>query len=102
MNLILGLLWLCTGVALLAYEWSTGRRTMTIRGTNLSAAWLLFLLAAYNLVRWWSLRSARAERRALAEQHARRQRESRSRERPEEWNPELDFTRKAPPPPNGQ
>src|SRR5262249_43929842 len=98
MNLILGLLWLGTGVALVAYEWSTGRATMRIRGTNLSASWLLFVLAAFNFVRWWGLRAARARQRAFLEEQARRERQTRSRERPAEWNPEFDFTRHDPPP----
>lgn len=104
MNLVMGIVWLAGAVALFVYEYRTGDRRSHIRGTDLSAGWLLLVLAAYNLVRWYSARSYRAEQRALFEAQAARMRQIRDRDRPPP-DPNLDFTNEAPspsPPPSEQ
>jgi hypothetical protein len=101
MNLFLAILWLLGGIVLIAYEQFTGDTRFQIRGTNISAAWLFVVLAAYNLVRWWSARSYQAERRAMQIEEARlRASHLRPREGPPpEPDPNFDFTSKPPPRP---
>ena len=65
---------------------------IVIRGTNISAGWLLLALSAYNVLRWWSARSQQATQEALRESLARHDREPRS-EPPREPDPTFDFTR---------
>ncbi len=99
MYLIMGILWLSAGIALMSWEWYTGNSRLRIRGTEISASWLLPLLALYNFVRWWTARSFRAGQRQLEIDRAARLREIRSRDRPAEYDPNLDFTKPAGPPP---
>ncbi len=97
-NLLLALFWLVLGGALLLWPLLDARAPdLTIWGTGISAGWLALLMAAYNLVRWWSVRSFQAQRRLLEEEMIRRRRESRSSP-PSEPDPTFDFTR---PPPEG-
>jgi hypothetical protein len=83
MNLGLAILWLAGGVALLAGHHSTG--------------WLMLLLSAYNLIRWWSLRSSRAEREFRLALASRRSRHFHDRPPERTIDPTFDFTRDPPP-----
>jgi hypothetical protein len=100
LNLILGFLWLAAAIALFSYELVTGQSPLRIRALNISSAWILVLLAAWNFVRWYSSRASQAEREALRLAHEARQRRTRYHERPPEPDPTFDFTDKpsAPPP----
>jgi hypothetical protein len=96
MNLIMAVVWAAVGVGMLAYEYHTGTRPLTLFGTNISAAWLALLAAAYNFVRWWAARNARAQKlellrmqQQLEEMRARRRREEQP---PREPDPTFDFT----------
>jgi hypothetical protein len=100
MNLVLAFLWLIGAVVLLAYEYFTGRVWLRILGTNLSASWLLIVLALYNFARWWGTRSYRKQQQALRIADAARERELRRREQPAPYDPTFDFTAQAPPPAN--
>ncbi len=105
MNLFLAILWLLGGLVLVAYEQFTGDTKFHIRGTNISLSWLCLVLAAYNLVRWWGVRSYRAQRRALEIEEARhRASHFRPREGPPPGpDPNFDFTSDPQPrPPQGQ
>jgi hypothetical protein len=103
MNLVLALLWLLGAVCLIGYELVRGKPLWTIRGTNLSASWLLVVMAFYSFARWWSVRSYRAQQRALRREDEARYRRLHPRERPEP-DPTFDFTSPAPPenPPPGR
>jgi hypothetical protein len=98
----MGIIWLVGGIGLISWELYTGKTLRLIRGTEISASWVLLLLALYNFVRWWSSRAYRAAQRELASQHAARMRQVRYRERPEQLDPNFDFSDKPPqsPPPN--
>jgi hypothetical protein len=105
MNLLLAILWLLGGIVLVAYEQFTGDTRFHIRGTSVSVSWLCLVLGAYNLVRWWSARAYRAERRALQIEEARhRAAHFRPREGPPpQPDPNFDFTTKPEPrPPHDQ
>jgi hypothetical protein len=87
---LMAVMWLVLGVAVLV----TDPPGMRIPGINISAGWAALVLAAYNAVRWWSLRSDR-RRRAAAE--IERHRRARRPVEPEaERNP--DFIFDEPPP----
>jgi hypothetical protein len=104
MNVALAILWFLGGVALIAWHSYTGEQGWRLRIGDypLSPGWLMLLLAVYNLVRWWGLRSIRAEQRAfrLALDSAHRRH---FRDRPDSEriiDPTFDFTREPPPDPN--
>jgi hypothetical protein len=99
MNLFLALLWFLGGIALLAYDRINGDVRLRISGTDLSFGWLLLVLAAYNLVRWWSLRSYRMEQQARAQQaaQARFSRAAPRERRDEPPDPNFNFTDEPPP-----
>jgi hypothetical protein len=104
MNLILALFWLALAAALFTHEALTGSSAFRIQrgGVNLSAGWLMLVLAAYNLVRWWSSRRYQQIRRAEQAAAAERERANRLRHRPEpigDPDPNFVFTDEPPPPP---
>lgn len=98
LNLILGVVWLCTAASILGYEFVNGPSGLRIRGLDVSAGWLFLLLGLYNFVRWYSSRANRAEQEALRLAHERRLRQTRYRERPIEPDPTFDFSDKPAPP----
>jgi hypothetical protein len=103
MNLFLALAWLSLAVTALAWQWFTGDRRwyFSLGNYQISYAYVMFLLVAYNLSRWWSVRSARWQRRQQEMEEALRQRQARRKTREEPPNPELNFTDAPPPaPPN--
>ena len=66
--LISALVWGTVGVALLVWRWLDPQAdNLTLRWTHLSAGWFALALAAYNLVRWWSVRALRRQDRTWAE-----------------------------------
>jgi hypothetical protein len=106
MNLFLALAWLALAITVLAWQWFTGDRRLyfSLGDYLISYAYLMFLLVAYNMSRWWRVRSARRQRRQQEIEGALRQRNSRRKPREEPPNPELNFTGEAPPaptPPDG-
>lgn len=101
MNLILGLLWLLGAVGLFAYEFATGEVKFRIRWLNVSSAWLLLLLAAYNFARWYSARSSRDQDAATDYVARARLHQAQRRERVDP-DPTFDFTDKPDPPRPGE
>jgi hypothetical protein len=100
--LILALVWLTCGVGILAYQASSGdqRLTLHLGGASFSSGWLMLVLSAYNLLRWWTRRPSPPVRGA-SPMAARRQRLRRDDE-PREPDPNFNFTvdppRDVPPP----
>jgi hypothetical protein len=107
MNLVLGILWLLGALGLFAYEAITGETPWRIRVMgNISGAWALVILAAWNFARWYSARMNRADQEAIRIVHEARLREARHHERPVVPDPTFDFTDRpaahAPRPPGEQ
>jgi hypothetical protein len=98
LSLILALAWLLGAVVLFAYEQFTGDMRFRIRGTDLSAAWLLLVLGLYNLARWWSLRRARADQQALRSEQVHRRPAPFREPRNEPPDPNFNFTDEPRPP----
>jgi hypothetical protein len=69
-RLIAALLWLVLGVVVLVTDPPQFR--FHFFGTPISSGWAALLLAAYNGVRWWGLRSDFVRRRAAEERERRR------------------------------
>src|SRR5262245_55720142 len=65
-NLIVATVWLVLGLAVLANGWRRGAPTIyfPLGNTRISLGWLALFLAAYNVLRWWSMRWSLANRRA--------------------------------------
>src|SRR5919108_2469712 len=60
-NLLMALCWFAVGCLLLTWHaLHPERRILTIGNTGISIGWFALLLAAYNLARWWSIRSSAA------------------------------------------
>lgn len=95
MNLALAVLWMAAGIGLLVYEAVTGTKRFQIFGSGISAAWFCFVLAAYNVVRWYSTIAAQKDREAMRLAEAARARRHRERPR-EDPDPNFDFTSKPP------
>jgi len=111
MNLVLGILWLLGALFLFGYEAVLGVRLWRFHLLNdVSGAWALLILAAWNFVRWYSVRMSRAETEAnrIVYQARRRQQERDLEQRPVEPDPTFDFNdrsaapAKAPRPPGEQ
>jgi hypothetical protein len=106
MNLFLALFWSLCAVVLFAYEQFIGAATFRIRvgGSSFSAAWLMLVLALYNVARWRSNRSYRAEQRAIEIARANREWERRREHRQpaEPPDPNFNFTDQPTPAPNPQ
>jgi hypothetical protein len=96
MNLVLALLWLIGGVGVMAYEAFIGPLPLRLLG-RISVAWFCYVLAAYNFVRWYSQRMARADEQAERLVEAARARQRADRPRPEP-DPNFDFTDRPDPP----
>jgi hypothetical protein len=104
MNLIFGIVWLIAGVAILVWQAVTNTPVLYVPGLGISSGYLALVLAAYNLVRWYSIRSYRRQRKEAEELWQRRQREHRAAqraERDEAPNPEFDFSNRSAPEPEG-
>jgi hypothetical protein len=99
MHLAMGIFWLVGGIGLISWEIYTGSSRLYIRGTEISASWMLPLLALYNFARWWSGRAYQASQQRIAAERATRMREVRYRERPEQPDPNFDFSDKPTAPP---
>src|SRR5262245_22256858 len=92
-KLFLALLWLFPGLAFLALDAVTGQtHALTFGSLRLPLGWVFMAFAAFNLVRWWTVRPARAERLALFERR-------RSRPRRSEPEPDSAFRFDEPPAP---
>jgi hypothetical protein len=96
-NLIFALFWLMLGIAVLIRQLVFDDPTWYLRvGDNqLSWAWLMLFLFAYNVARWWSVRISQRHRDGRPWTPARRRRVTRGtvdRAPSEPPNPEFDFT----------
>jgi hypothetical protein len=100
MNFLLALLFLIGAIGVFGYQLATGDRRFHILNTNLSGGWLLLLMAGYNLVRWWSVRSYQLNQQALRAQASRVRTRYHEREREHEPDPNFDFTNAPAPPPS--
>jgi hypothetical protein len=99
LNLFLAVFWLFLGLGLIILHWLYPQvRPGRLFGTDLSMGWIALVLSAYNLVRWWSLRSYVAQRRVEQEAFEQRRRAlEHERRRPEqEPDPNLNFTESPP------
>jgi hypothetical protein len=95
LKLFLALLWLVPGLGFLAYDGITGQVHALVLGRlRLPLAWVFLLFGAFNLLRWWAGRSARAGRSPL---HDRRLR-ARRRDAETEHEPDPTFRFEEPPP----
>jgi hypothetical protein len=95
MNLLLGIMWLLGALFLFGYEAVKGVRLWPLHLLNdVSGAWALLILAAWNFVRWYSVRMSRADAEAnrIVYQARRRQQERDLEQRPVEPDPAFDFT----------
>ncbi len=94
MNLVLGILWLLGALFLFGYEAATGIRLWHVEIlNNVSGAWALLVLAAWNFVRWYSIRMSRKDAEANRMVYeARMRQERRAEQRPAEPDPTFDFT----------
>ncbi len=60
LNLILAIVWLTSGLAVLALDYFGNGTGRTLLGTRLSLGWALLAMALYNLLRWWRLHAYQA------------------------------------------
>lgn len=75
--------WTAAGAALFVWQaWHPEDRRLTVLQTDISFGWFAFVLALYNLARWYSSRASIQARRA--DEAARLQRSRRLRNTPEE------------------
>jgi hypothetical protein len=92
LNLIACVFWLIVAAAI--FVSGDQRFVFQIGAVRFSSGWLALLLALYNVVRWWSIRSYRrqrqAEQEALAKRFQRHQDERRDPEQPPD--PNFNFT----------
>jgi hypothetical protein len=89
-NLIMAGFWLVIGGTILLYD-PPGLR-IPVGGGSVSAGWAALLLVAYNLVRWWTYRSARQAQDAVEADARRREQARREAEFPPgERNPDFLF-----------
>lgn len=98
-NLFMAAFWLCLGVALIVYHWlNPDEPFLRLRFFDFSPGWLAVLMAAYNLVRWWSSRSYDYDRVFEEKAESRRNRSRYSTIRPEEEppDPNFDFSKEPP------
>jgi hypothetical protein len=93
-NLVMAGLWLVLGLGILVTDPPDLR--FRFAGVSISSGWAALILAAYNAVRWWSLRSAMMRRRAAEEMERHRPPRRAPGEPEPERNP--DFIFDEPPP----
>jgi hypothetical protein len=75
LKLFLALLWLVPGVVFLAFDLLTGQtHGLLFAGRRLPIAWVFLLLGAFNLLRWWVIRSKPYQPRSLFERRRGRRR----------------------------
>ena len=85
---MLALVWLAIGAAILWYDPPQFR--IAIGSGSFSTGWAALVLAAYNLVRWWSYKSAQARRREAQQAPTSTPGRSAGGREPE-YNPEFQF-----------
>src|SRR5438105_1456386 len=92
LNLMMAGCWILIGGLLLVWQGlHPENRALTILGTGISIGWLAFVLALYNLVRWWSGRSFVGYREALAKTRLGRP-SAEERKPPATPDPNFNFT----------
>jgi hypothetical protein len=97
MNLIFALFWLLLAVAVLVRQLVFDDPAWYLRlgDGRFSWAWMMLVLFAYNVARWWSVRTSQLQRRRLQAESAIRQSRTGGADRrtpPEPVNPEFNFT----------
>ncbi len=93
MNFILSLLFLAGAIGVFGYQAVTGDRNPRIVHTDISVGWILLMMTAYNLVRWWSVRSYQIQQWEMRQQAARVRERYRTRQREDRpIDPNFDFT----------
>jgi hypothetical protein len=99
MYLILALVWLIGGVGLLVYQGLAGdqRLSLHVADMSISLGWVMLLLSAWNVMRWWSRPSSRPT--PMTTQLLSRRQSIRRVEEPTERDPNFIFTDDPPPPP---
>ena len=100
-NLVLAALWLAGAAAVGLWQAAGGDGLyIDLLGERVSAAWLMLVMGAFNLVRWYAVRAQRAERRARRQAEEERRRAAARRVPPEggrEPDPTFAFTDEPPP-----
>jgi hypothetical protein len=95
MNLYMAVFWAFLGGTILFMDDQAGRGRWALplnTESPVSVGWLAWVLAFYNLIRWWVSRNMEANRRLLAAEAERRERERRRQSaEPRERNPDFDF-----------
>jgi hypothetical protein len=94
LNFVLAVFWVAVGVGMLA-EWYTAEQPRFVLpfAPGVSAGWVALAFAAYNLVRWYALRS-----RSAAPPPSPNALNRPARREPQEYHPEFDFDRPTDPP----
>ena|SRR6516225_8409895 len=102
LNLFMAIFWLILGLGLVIYHALNPQQgNFRIIGTDLSAGWLIVVLAIWNVLRWWSARAADKDRQFEEDAAFQRQRkhyDQLSQREPEKEivNPEFDFSKPLP------
>lgn len=97
LNLIMAVCWLVVGGTFLIWHWLDPQAPLGyIRGTNISIGWIGIGLAIYNVVRWYSQRSAVSAREAQLAESLRRSREERRVRHEEPPDPNFNFSEQKP------
>jgi hypothetical protein len=103
LNLFMAIFWMVLGAGLVIYHaLFPGETFLRLRWTDLSPGWLILVLAIWNIIRWWSAKAAEKDRRMEEDAVFARQRRKHGSlpvGRDETPNPDFDFTRKEPEPP---
>jgi hypothetical protein len=92
-NLVLGLFWLCLGVGLIAAHYAGYKRFGIDSDLTPLLGLVAVVLGAWKLVRWWANRVSAKTRNYRPAPPPKR----RIEDRPNEYNPDLDFSRPEPP-----
>jgi hypothetical protein len=97
LNLMLAGFWLIVALVLLLPLWLAPEQpVLVIPGTKLPIGWLALVMGAYNVIRWWMIRSQRQQQREMQDGLARlRKRRILPRE-PVEPDPNFNFTEEPP------
>src|SRR5205807_2892594 len=98
--LIMAAFWFVAGLLLIVWQWLHPEHAFfTIWGSGVSFGWFAMVLALYNLVRWYSVRSNARQRNATRVWEHRRSSARRAEESSElRPDPNVDFTKEQTPP----
>ncbi len=97
MAFVLMLVWIVAGVFFLGHQLVTGRTWMVLN-TGIPGWVICFAFAVFNYARWYASTAGKDDEEAVRIASEARKRQARQRERPDEYDPNLDFSRKDDPP----